>query len=85
MKYCISCGNKLIDDAVFCPKCGTKQLGGNEVDSFAEQSSQPTNKPKRKKKLLAIILAAAAVVLAAVIITVSLLNCKKQQLILYHL
>lgn len=67
----------LIDDAVFCPKCGTKQLGENEVDSTTAHSSQPTNNPKKKKKLLAIIIAAVAVVLAAVIIIVSLLIIPK--------
>ena len=77
MKYCISCGSKLIDEAVFCPKCGTKQSEENEIDSTIEQSSQPTAKPKKKKKLLAIIIAAVAVVLAAVIITVSLLIIPK--------
>ena len=77
MKYCISCGNKLIDDAVFCPKCGTKQSEKNEIDSTIEQSSQTTAKPKKKKKLLAIIIATVAVVLAAVIITVSLLIIPK--------
>jgi ribosomal protein L40E len=28
MAYCSHCGEKLPDDALFCPKCGTKTLKG---------------------------------------------------------
>lgn len=24
MKYCVHCGNELLDDAVICPKCGCR-------------------------------------------------------------
>lgn len=28
MKYCMHCGKELLDDAKFCPSCGTAQAGG---------------------------------------------------------
>jgi membrane protease subunit (stomatin/prohibitin family) len=28
MVYCSHCGNKIDDDAYFCPKCGTKTVAG---------------------------------------------------------
>ncbi len=32
MTYCSNCGEKLPDDALFCPKCGTKTLKGAEAN-----------------------------------------------------
>jgi ribosomal protein L40E len=31
MVYCSNCGEKLADEAYFCPKCGTKTLKGKEA------------------------------------------------------
>jgi len=30
MAYCSNCGEKLSEDALFCPKCGTKAIEGVE-------------------------------------------------------
>ncbi len=32
MIYCSNCGEKLPDDALFCPKCGTKTVKGAEAN-----------------------------------------------------
>jgi len=32
MAYCSNCGEKLPDDALFCPKCGTKTVKGAETN-----------------------------------------------------
>ncbi len=32
MRYCSNCGEKLSEDALFCPKCGTKTVKGVEKD-----------------------------------------------------
>ena len=31
MVYCSNCGEKIADDAYFCPKCGTKTLKGKSA------------------------------------------------------
>jgi uncharacterized membrane protein YvbJ len=31
MEYCSNCGEKLSEDALFCPKCGTKAVKGVET------------------------------------------------------
>ncbi len=33
MVYCQSCGEKLPENAVFCPKCGTKTLEGAQANA----------------------------------------------------
>lgn len=33
MAYCSNCGEKLSKDALFCPKCGTKAIKGEETAS----------------------------------------------------
>jgi ribosomal protein L40E len=33
MEYCSNCGEKLPKDAYFCPKCGTKTVGGVEANA----------------------------------------------------
>jgi predicted amidophosphoribosyltransferase len=50
MAYCSNCGEKLPEDALFCPKCGTKTAKGVETnvsgpsdelkDSFAKMSRE---------------------------------------------
>jgi uncharacterized membrane protein YvbJ len=32
MSYCSNCGEKLLEDALFCPKCGAKTLKGVEAN-----------------------------------------------------
>lgn len=40
MKYCSKCGNELMDEAVFCPKCGCAVNGAAiNVDLQQEQST----------------------------------------------
>ena len=33
MAYCSNCGEKLPEDALFCPKCGTRTLKGKEANA----------------------------------------------------
>ena len=33
MVYCSNCGEKIPDDALFCPKCGTKTVKGKEANA----------------------------------------------------
>lgn len=50
MAYCFNCGEKISENACFCPKCGTKALGGvgatfaapsDELrDAFAKMSQE---------------------------------------------
>lgn len=40
MKYCETCGNQLTDNAVFCPKCGTRVGGNSETPQPVENNNQ---------------------------------------------
>jgi len=40
MKFCTKCGSELFDDAVFCSKCGTKQIMPNEQAAQYGQNAQ---------------------------------------------
>lgn len=40
MKYCETCGNQLTDNAVFCPKCGTRVGDNNETPQPVENNNQ---------------------------------------------
>lgn len=33
MEYCSNCGGKIPEDALFCPKCGTKTVKGAEANA----------------------------------------------------
>ena len=33
MEYCAKCGDKLPENAFFCPKCGTKTVKGTEANA----------------------------------------------------
>jgi uncharacterized membrane protein YvbJ len=33
MEYCSNCGEKIPEDALFCPKCGTKTMKGAEANA----------------------------------------------------
>lgn len=56
MKKCIKCGNELADNAMFCPKCGTKMDGAN-------------NQPKRSRKNINFVGIAACVLVAILVIS----------------
>lgn len=49
MNYCTSCGNKLAEGTVFCPKCGTK-LG--EVGTAPTNERQTTSSEGMKEQLI---------------------------------
>lgn len=43
MAFCKNCGNKLDDDAIFCPQCGTKAASASEsTNASSEQTTQNT-------------------------------------------
>jgi uncharacterized membrane protein YvbJ len=46
MAYCSNCGEKLSDDALFCPKCGTKTKKGvqTKVSASSEEFKETLNK-----------------------------------------
>ena len=41
MKYCIECGNQLVDEAKFCNKCGAKQPIREKVEEKIEEDTKP--------------------------------------------
>ena len=63
MKYCSHCGKELLDEAVFCPGCGSKTEGENPQNPFVSPANA-INKKSNNKKLLLIIPAAVLVVVA---------------------
>ena len=46
MPYCVNCGNKLDDDAIFCTACGTKQNAGAPAAPAAAPQPAPEKPPK---------------------------------------
>ena len=38
MKYCSHCGNSILDEAVFCPKCGCAVEKAGKVDNSDSQN-----------------------------------------------
>ena len=52
MKYCIECGNQLVDEAKFCNKCGAKQPlreeKKEEVEAPKPQDAKVESKPKEE-------------------------------------
>ena len=44
MKYCVHCGNELLDDAVICPKCGCR------VPNIKEEKKEETKKEETKNQ-----------------------------------
>jgi uncharacterized membrane protein YvbJ len=46
MAYCSNCGEKLSEDALFCPKCGTKTKKGvqTKVSASSEEFRETINK-----------------------------------------
>lgn len=45
--FCEKCGNEIPDNAVFCPKCGTKQ------ESVSKSKASPTTPTQQQSKVLA--------------------------------
>lgn len=59
--YCPRCGEKLVDDAAFCPNCGMKiEVPGNYRQ--AQPTPSAPKKPKKKKGLIAAIIAGVLVI-----------------------
>ncbi len=74
--FCVKCGSKIPDGALFCGDCGNKvgEIPGNvnsvyaAVTSPVEETDGPNEKPKASKKKLAIIGGIAAIVIAIALI-----------------
>ena len=48
MKYCVHCGNELLDEAIICPKCGCASESTKKAEVLSNSSS--------KSRLLALLL-----------------------------
>ena len=49
--YCIKCGNKISDDALFCAKCGTRVARGNSArDQMTSSTGGDAGKPVQRKR-----------------------------------
>ena len=46
MKYCIECGNQLVDEAKFCNKCGAKQPLREIVEEKQQEAKEEVSLPK---------------------------------------
>ena len=55
MKYCVKCGNELVDDAVICPKCGC-------ATELYNASESKENNDKALKKIALIFMIISTVV-----------------------
>lgn len=75
MKKCIKCGNELADNAMFCPKCGTRMDGavasGNQVANRAnsQANNQAGSQPKGNRKNINFVGIAACVLVAILVIS----------------
>ena len=43
MKKCITCGQEIKDDALFCPYCGTRNQGDEQGAATAQDTVQDTS------------------------------------------
>ena len=37
IKYCVTCGNKLLKQAVICPRCGVEAIDNEEDEVLADE------------------------------------------------
>jgi uncharacterized membrane protein YvbJ len=51
MVYCSNCGEKLSEDALFCPKCGTKTIKGVEAGASTISDELKETFTKMSKEL----------------------------------
>ena len=70
--FCSKCGQKCLDDAAFCRKCGTPMANGNALqqpvaDPVPAESSPPPAKKKSKKLLIGIAGVIGLIIIIAVI------------------
>ena len=44
MKYCVKCGQQMDDEALFCPRCGTKAASINQQENPVVEETQEVEK-----------------------------------------